>query len=230
MSEHEPITLYAGEPEAGPFRVVPVADVLDRLGTPPPGRPRVVAVDGRGGSGKSTVARRLAAAAGATTTATVVSTDDVAWHHSFFDWTDLLVEGVLRPARAGRAVAYRPPAWSARWRGGSIGVPAGTRWVFLEGVGSGRRELADLVDAVLWVQSDARAAEHAGIERDVAAGDNGDRDEATRFWHEWQAEEIPFLAEQRPWERAILVLAGVGLPTPPAGELLVAEPPTTTKG
>ena len=46
--------------------------------------------------------------------AVVVHTDDVAWWHAAFDWVDLLVEGVLAPARRGAAVAYRPPKWDER--------------------------------------------------------------------------------------------------------------------
>lgn len=37
---------------------------------------------------------------------------------------------------------------------------------------------------------------------------NGDRARATASWHEWMAQELPFQAAQRPWERADLVVAG----------------------
>lgn len=89
-------------------------------------------------------------------------TDDVAWHHPFFGWTELLADGVLRPARDGLAVSYRPPAWDERGRLGAIEVPAGTHWLVVEGVGAGRRELAGLLDAILWVQTDVEAAEQRG--------------------------------------------------------------------
>jgi len=95
----------------------------------------------------------------------------------------------------------------------------------VEGVGASRREWADLVDATVWVQSDRAAAEERGIARDVALGANGDAQEAAAFWHEWMAEELPFLEQQRPWERACLVVAG----TPPVplrdGQLAVAPGP-----
>lgn len=213
--------LPKGEPAAGPWREVSVAELLVRLEVPA-GRPRIVAVDGRGGSGKSTLAARLAAAV---ERGVVVHTDDVAWHHSFFDWTGLLVDGVLNPARDGRAVRFRPPAWDERRRPGAIEVPAGTRWLFVEGVGASRRELADLLDAALWVQSDHQVAEQRGIDRDVEQGVNGDREQATAFWHEWEAEELPFLRDQRPWERVDAVVAGVGLPQPAADHVLLAPAP-----
>ena len=60
--------------------------MLSRLDLPPRA---VLAIDGHGASGKTTLARRLAAEHGA---ACVVGTDDLAWHHSFFDWADLLID------------------------------------------------------------------------------------------------------------------------------------------
>jgi uridine kinase len=44
--------------------------------------PTIVAVDGRSGSGKSMFANKLAAAP----KVPIVHTDDISWHHSFFDW------------------------------------------------------------------------------------------------------------------------------------------------
>lgn len=195
--------LLDGEPPAGPWRVIRAADV--RL-------PRVVALDGRSAAGKTTVAARLAATVPG---AAVVHTDDVAWHHAFFDWADLLAEGVLEPVRAGRSVRFRPPAWDERDRPGAITVPAGCPLVLVEGVGAGRRALTPLLDAVLWVQSDHVLARARGIERD-----GGPEHEA--FWDEWDAEERPFLAADRPWERAVLTVAGT--PVLPHGpdELVVA--------
>ena len=205
--------LFPGEPAFGPWRVAAIPSVLARV-RPGPG-PRVVAVDGRSAGGKTTCAIRLAAAVPG---ATVVHTDDVAWYESFLDWSAPRREGVLEPARSGRAVAYRPPAWDARGRDGAIEVPAGCPLLVVEGVGVSRRELADRFDLRLWVQSDRVDAHRRGIERD---GGPSHQD----FWDEWEAEEVPFLAADRPWERADLIVAGTPvLPYDPATELLVADP------
>lgn len=218
-----------GEPAAGRWRVAPLEELADVVlraagatrGTPR-GRPAVVAVDGRGGGGKTTLARRLHAAVPASV---VVHTDDVAWHHSFFDWADLLADGVLRPARAGRPVCYRPPAWDERGRPGAVEVPPGLDLVLVEGVGAGRRELAPLIDAVVWVQSDFAEAERRGIARDVAEDVNGDAEEAAAFWHEWMEQEVPFVADQRPWERACVVVAGTRVLDHDPGQVVLAPPP-----
>ena len=216
--------LHDGEPEAGPWRTVALGElvsVLERAAPAATGRPRVVAVDGRGGSGKSTLAAALHAAVPA---CAVVGTDDVAWHHSFFGWADLLADGVLGPVRRGQGVSYRPPAWDERGRDGAIEVPAGLDLVLVEGTGAGRAELTHLVDAVVWVRCDAIEAERRGIERDVVEG-VGDAEQARRFWDEWQAQEVPFLAAQRPWERACAVVDGTPPTPPPAGHVVLALPP-----
>lgn len=128
---------------------------------------------------------------------------------------------------AGPLVSYRPPAWGERGRLGTIEVPAGTRWLFVEGVGAARRELAGCFDAILWVQSDFEEAKQRGLARDVEQGVNGDRDQATQFWDKWEAGELPFQNENRPWERADAVVAGVGLPQPAADHVLLAPAPSS---
>lgn len=217
--------LHDGEPGAGPWRTVPLGElvaVVERAAGTPTGRPRVVAVDGSGGSGKSTLVGALHAAVPA---CAVVGTDEVAWHHSFFGWDDLLADGVLGPVRRGQAVSYRPPAWDERGREGAIEVPAGLGLLLVEDTGAGRTELTHLVDAVVWVRSDAAEAERRALERDVAQGMNGDAEQARRFWDEWMEQEVPFFAAQRPWERACAVVDGT-LPTPPPpGHVVLALPP-----
>ena len=108
----------------------------------------------------------------------IVHTDDVAWHHSFFDWSDLLVEGILKPLRYGRAVSCRPPGWDKRGRPGAIQVAAGLDLVIVEGVGASRTEVMPWIDRALWVQSDLEEAERRGIARD------GGTDEARDFRRE----------------------------------------------
>jgi energy-coupling factor transporter ATP-binding protein EcfA2 len=199
------LTLGPGEPAAGPWRAITIGEFArELLGSADAGSSRLVlAVDGRSGSGKSTLARRLQRALPA---ATVVSTDDIAWHHSMFEWTDLAESGVLQPFRAGAAVRFRPPAWDTRDRPGHIDVPQGTSSLILEGVGASRRDLVPLLDRAVWVQSDYEVAAQRCLAREVANG--VDPDEAQAFWDHWMTEEVPFLERDKPWERADAVIAG----------------------
>lgn len=213
------MTLPPEEPEAGPWRVEPLRNVVRLFERPESltDRPWIVAIDGRSSAGKTTLAGRVAALLPA---ATVVHTDDVAWWHSRFGWTDLLVDGVLDPVRAGRPVSYRPPAWEARGRVGSIDVPAGAEVVVVEGVGAGRRDLRGSLDRVVWVQSDVERADARSVARVGTPGGPTGLD----AMREWMAEEDAFLARDRPWERADLIVAGTSdLPHDPAEQVVVAR-------
>jgi uridine kinase len=158
-------------------------------------QPFVIAVDGRSSSGKTTFAKTLAHALGAPT----VHTDDVAWHHSFFDWWPLLIDHILLPFKAGQAVNWTPEAWTAKGRKGAVVVPAAPILV-VEGVSSSRLELNDSIDLAIWIETDAQVAQRRGLERDGPQGFD--------FWFEWQASEIPFLERDKPWERADLIVDG----------------------
>jgi hypothetical protein len=214
------MVLGEGEPHAGPWRVVDLSEfaavVLDAVSGSGQ-RPPIVALDGRSSSGKTTLARRLEAAVRGAVT---VHTDDIAWWHARFAWEELLTTAVLEPLHQGRAVCFRPPAWDERGRGGGIDASADAALVIIEGVGAGRRETAHLVDAVVWVQADLRVIERRNAAR-VAAGETTAEGVAG-----WMEEEYSFVADQRPWERSLVVVAGTpDLTHDPSSELVLAPPP-----
>lgn len=231
------LQLRLEEPSFAPFAARPVAEVAaqllalarERAGGRP--GPILLAVDGRGGAGKTSATGALVAsltggAVGTDATeasrVAVVHTDDLAWWEPYFAWGHLLRALVLAPLHGpsgNDGINVRPPAWDRQGRAGSIEVPAGTDIVLVEGTGAAQREVADLLDAVVWVQADWTESERRGIERDVAEGVNGTREEATAFWHDWQSAEVPFFAEDRPWERADLAVCG----TPEQAGVALAE-------
>jgi hypothetical protein len=206
-----------GEPDAGPWQAEPLESLVQRLlpaAGQRPKRPWIVAVDGRSGSGKTTLVDRLLARV---PESAVVHTDDVAWHLSFFDWADELRDGVLEPLLRGEAVHYRPPGWVARERPGAIALPAGRSVVWVEGSGSSRQALSDLVDASVWVQCDNLEAR-----RRLLARDGQEEEDLHR---EWEEQEIPFLLEDRPWERATAIVAGrPALTHDPDTHVVTAQP------
>jgi hypothetical protein len=226
------LQLAPEEPEAVPWRVAPLSTVIEAVtrgvhGKVVTGRPVVLAIDGRSNNGKTTLALRIIRAVPG---AVVVHTDDIAWEHSRFGWADLLADGILLPVSQGRSVSYRPPRWVERRREGSIEVPADCPLLVIEGDGAGRLEVAHLIDALIWVQSDEREAERRRLVRDrnPSALDvvNFPSDGLPLDHDGWMAEEIPFNAAQRSWERAGIVVCGTPeMPYDPVTEVVVGPPP-----
>jgi hypothetical protein len=205
------------EPSAGDWRAVPIADLLDMLlPERSEGQRVVIAIDGRSSSGKTTLAQRMASV---TQHAAVVHTDDLAWWHSRFDWVELLLDGIIEPFLAGREVMFRPPAWTERGREGAINVHPERSVLIIEGVGSSRRESAGWIDASVWVQADEAIIAKRNVAR-IASGETTSAGLAG-----WMSEELPFLAADRPWQRATKIVAGTPeLSYEEVEEVLVASP------
>jgi hypothetical protein len=119
----------------------------------------------------------------------------------------------------GQPVMFRPPRWDEHQREGAILVPAGCTLLIIEGVGAARRESAHLTDAAIWVQSDEREIERRSRAR---VGKPGNAP-TVGAWQAWMAKEMLFVADQRPWERADIVICGTrGIPLDPGTQLAVA--------
>lgn len=177
----------------------------------------VIAVDGRSGSGKSTLAEALVADLGAA----LVSGDDfyrvmeedarrsltaVEGVSLYFDWERLRDEAIL-PLRAGLPARYNPYGWV---EGGGLSprrvVIEPRSIVVVEGVYSARRELADLVDVAVLVET----APAERLERLSLRG-HGNED-----WHSrWEAAEDLYFASLRPASSFDLVIPGCERSTRP---------------
>jgi hypothetical protein len=223
------LQLAPEEPEAAPWRAELLTTVTAAVtrwgpGRSSSGRAAVLAVDGRSNNGKTTVAARIGKLVPG---AVVIHTDDIAFEHSRFGWADLLIDGILTPAHQGRAVRYRPPKWDEHGRVGSLEVPPGCPLLIIEGDGAGRRDVAHLIDTLIWVQADEREAARRSAARvtNPPAGDLVNKAvDGTPFDEEgWMAEEIPFNAAERAWERADIIVCGTPeIPYDPSTEIVIA--------
>ncbi|MGC0416213.1 uridine kinase family protein [Embleya sp. AB8] len=165
------------------------------------GATRLIAVDGIGGSGKTTFADALAThLAGAP----VVRLDDFARPGDFFGWLPRLREQLLEP------LARREPArcdtydWAGYRISGYSEVPPAPVLI-LEGVGAARRELGPVTALRIRVDTPPALAAARTLDRDGP--------QLAWFWRLWRAAEAAHLAADRPWERPHVRVDG-GTPAP----------------
>ena len=188
------------------WRVAPFGELVDRVAAAgPAGRPAVVAVNGHGSSGKTTLAGRLAATL---PDAAVLHTDDLAWNHGVFSWDELLRDDVL-PGGPGRGAAGLPAAAVAGPGPYGLDHPAGRARLPVRG---GRRGQPGLASRRLrpGLLGGDRGADPLGA-RPGPAGRR--RDVRRTASTSWMAEENAYTTRERPWEHAdLLVYGGESIP------------------
>jgi uridine kinase len=135
----------------------------------------------------------------------VLHTDDLAWNHGVFSWDELLINEVLPVLRERRALRYRPPAWLAHGRDGAITLGSNRDFMIIEGVGASQSSVRPELDATIWLETPQSVRESRDASR-IAAGET-----SAASYARWMAEENAYLAAERPWEYADLVVGGGGL-------------------
>jgi uridine kinase len=134
----------------------------------------------------------------------VLHTDDLAWHHGVFSWDELLINDVLPVLRDRQALHYRPPAWVGRSRDGAITLDGDRDFVIIEGVGASQVSVRPELDVIIWVETPQSARESRDASR-IAAGET-----SAASYARWMAEENAYMAAERPWEHADLIVDGRG--------------------
>lgn len=159
--------------------------------------PPVLLIDGRSGTGKTTLASSVA---GALTDATVIHMDDL-----YPGWEGLdegarsLVEWVLRPFAERRTGEWRRWDWERSVRAEAHGVPR-DRPLIVEGCGSSSGGSRELADTALWLDAPVIQRTH----RLMGRGDGVD------WLAAWTLQEDAFIERERPDLGADLRIAATG--------------------
>jgi len=157
---------------------------------------RIVAIDGHGGAGKSTLAAALAHELGAART---VHTDDFASWDVPLDWWPRLLAEVLEPLSRGETARYRRSNWEGKEDAGFEEI-APEPFVVLEGVSSSREAFRLFLTFSIWVETRRELCLQRGLKRDG--------EQARAQWEAWMAEEDEYVEREQPRQRADLVLRG----------------------
>lgn len=173
-------------------------DILDSKNS------KIILIDGRSGSGKSYLGNKI----GNLLKAPVVHTDDIAWNNHPINWDTEIKENIIKPWLNNENIEYRPKGWNET-RKGAITLSRRSKFLIIEGVGAGRISLHTNNSILIWVQADAEKTFQRGILRDMKT-EQRTKSEAVAFWNNWKMYEDPFLEEEKPWERADIVISGDG--------------------
>jgi uridine kinase len=161
---------------------------------PRAGRTRVVAIDGRSGAGKTSLAAELSGRLNAP----VVSLEDL-----YGGWDglergiDLLVSTVLEPLAAGQAP--RVPRYD--WVAGEWAAPRVIETpdiLIAEGVGAGARRAASFESLIVWLEAPAPVRKRRALGRDGET--------FAPYWDRWAAQEDLMLARDRTQDRADITI------------------------
>ncbi|MEO5575838.1 MAG: uridine kinase [Gaiellaceae bacterium] len=158
---------------------------------------RIIAIDGAGGSGKSSLADRLADEWGGVP---IVHTDDFASWDNPLDWWPRLIEDVLEPLlRGAKSIRYRRSVWDSAQPELWGEFPA-SEFLILEGVSASREAFRPFLTYSIWIETPRELRLRRGLERDGL--------EARTQWEEWMAEEDDYVRRERPQQHVDLVLPG----------------------
>lgn len=154
----------------------------------------LIGIGGRGGAGKSTLARRFVGAQ-------LVGTDEF-WDGSDFELSRLRVE-VLEPLLERRTAHFHGFDWTAQRPFAAERVVRPEGVVVVEGVCALHRSLRDAYDLRIWVEAPRELRLARGLARDGEA--------ARRTWEEvWMPSEDRYVERDDPVSAAHLVVDGGG--------------------
>lgn len=159
---------------------------------------KIVAVDGHGGAGKSTLATKLASELDAQ----ILHTDDFASWDNPLNWWPALIEKTLEPIKHGaKSLSYERSSWTPDHSPEPVKDQVVTPIMILEGVSSARREFRPYLAYSIWVDAPKDVCIARGVERDG--------EKMRQQWEKWWAEEEKYIAEHQPKNYVDAIVSGL---------------------
>jgi uridine kinase len=165
----------------------------------------LIAIDGHGGAGKSTLTALLSEQL----EAEVIHTDDFSSWDNPLEWWRKLEPTIFDPIAAGAETLSYP---RSTWVEGQLRPPVEnqpvTEIMLLEGVTALRREFRPYISLGIFVDVPMDVAVERGAQRDLTYDTGKSEAEIRAEWEEWMQMEEQYFAEHQPKEYADSVLDG----------------------
>jgi len=165
--------------------------VVEEILTKPPrcGTTHIIAIDGRAGSGKTTLANELSLALSLHLKVTVIHLDEIyaGWELALSDALRISLSRILKSISTGESITVPIYDWTKE-RFDSTREISPCDLIIIEGVGSAQRVVRDLATASIWLDIDQQTGLKRVLGRDGIAIENQ--------MNQWQArEEAHFLSD-----------------------------------
>lgn len=157
---------------------------------------RIIAIDGCGGAGKSTLAQMLSSHL---MDCPIIHTDDFASWDNPLSWYTRMIEQVLNPLSENKVSEYQKYDWSRRTLTDWIRVEP-SKAVIIEGVSSSRHEFRCFLTFSIFVRTNRDLRLKRGLERDGES--------ALGLWTQWMKQEDEYVQRDEPEKFVDLVVDG----------------------
>ena len=184
------------------LRMIDLQNLLSQK-QPKVGDTTFIAVDGHGGSGKTSLAKLL----GQKFAAEVLHIDDFAGWNNPPNWWSDVIEKVFKPVANGISnLSYQPASSWEDHHPEPVEKQPVTKCMILEGVSSSRKEFGEYISLSIFVDTPEEECLRRGIERDKSTGKS--EAELTKIWKEWIKEENEYFERDNPKANADVVIDG----------------------
>lgn len=173
----------------------PVPTEPSQLGSSP--RPVIIGIDGRSGSGKTSLAGELASLLREHRKVSLFHLEDIypGWN-GLATGVERYLQTVLTPLAAGRDAQWTSWDWAAHFDG-ETRLTNAAEIVIVEGVGAAQSAARALLDVAIWVDAPDDVRKKRALSRDGET--------YAPCWELWAAQETEMLAIDHPAEQADIV-------------------------